>query len=653
MQIKLAKSAGFCFGVKRAVDIAIKESTEREKLYSLGSIIHNQAVIDKLSKNGLITVDSVDEIEDNSCVIIRAHGVAQSIYQQLDDKCCTVIDATCPFVSKIHNIVKRQNQDGDDIIILGKADHPEVLGISGWCHDAKILQDEKNVLNFVQNDENDSRKKVTIVGQTTLNRENWNFSVNILKKLYTNAKIFDTICSATDERQEEARQLAFECDFVVVIGDKHSSNTQKLFEICSEICKSTVCVQNANELSDIIKEYKDIQKFSMIGITAGASTPACIIKEVISVMSETTMFEMNGNFEELLEQSLKTLNNGDKVTGVITQIGQTEIQVDLGVKQSGFISTDEFSDDPTYKVEDNYKVGDEIEAIVVRVNDADGFITLSKKRIDAARGWETVEAAKENKTVLEGVVVEENKGGVVAVTAGVRVFIPASQTGLAKDVPMSEIMKKKVSFYVTEINRQRRRVVGSVRAVLNEERKAQADKVWEGIEVGASYKGTVKSLTSYGAFVDIGGVDGMVHISELSWARVKHPSEVIAVGDEVEVYVLSADKETRKISLGHKKASENPWTMFTTNNQIDDVVTVKILKFMPFGAFAEIIPGVDGLIHISQIADRRIAKPEEALEIGQTVDVLITDIDMDKKKVSLSIRALLDGDTGAEEADAE
>ena len=426
---------------------------------------------------------------------------------------------------------------------------------------------------------------------------------------------------------------------MVVIGDKKSSNTKRLYEISASLCPRVLYIEDAAELrkSDI-----EALRGLTVGITAGASTPARIIKEVSNnMMSAETKIEMNEDFAAMLEESFKTLNNGEKVTGTVIAVSPTDVQVDLGVKHTAYIPVSELSDDPAYKVEDHVKPGDEIEAVVVRVNDMEGTVTLSKKRVDQLKGWESIEAAKEEHTAVEGTIIEENRGGVVAIAFGVRVFIPASQTGVPKEESMAQLLKTKQTFYITEINRQRKRVVGSIRQVTQEVRKAAAEKVWETIEVGSEYEGTVKSLTSYGAFVDIGGVDGMIHISELSWGRIKHPSEVVSIGDHVNVYVIALDKENKKISLGYKRQEDNPWNIFTTNFQVGDTATVKILKFMPFGAFAEIVPGVDGLIHISQISDHRIAKAEEALTVGQEVEAKIIDINDEKKKVSLSIRALL------------
>ena len=639
--VTVAQSAGFCFGVRRAVDLAEREAAKHHVIYSYGEIIHNTHEIERLARLGVRTAEHIEDIPDGAAVLIRAHGVTRAVYDAFAAKGCTVYDATCPFVAKIHRIVEAESKAGRHIIILGSKNHPEVLGIAGWCQNAAVYETSEQLLSALDAGNLPPDTPVSVVGQTTLNRASWNISVKILKKRYTNCKIFDTICNATDERQTEARSLAGRSDCMVVIGDKKSSNTKRLYEISASLCPHVLYIEDATELgtSDI-----EALRGLTVGITAGASTPAWIIKEVSNnMMSAETKVEMNEDFAAMLEESFKTLNNGDKVTGTVIAVSPTEVQVDLGVKHTAYIPVSELSDDPAYKVEDHVKPGDEIEAVVVRVNDMEGTVALSKKRVDQLKGWETIEAAKEAHTPVEGTIIEENRGGIVATAHGVRVFIPASQTGVPKDESMAALLKTKQTFYITEINRQRKRVVGSIRQVLQEARKAAAEKVWETIEVGSEYEGTVKSLTSYGAFVDIGGVDGMIHISELSWGRIKHPSEVVSIGDHVNVYVIALDKENKKISLGYKRQEDNPWNIFTTNFQVGDTATVKILKFMPFGAFAEIVPGVDGLIHISQIADHRIAKAEEALTIGQELEAKIIDINDEKKKVSLSIRALLDG----------
>ena len=636
MKMILAKSAGFCYGVKRAVELAEQAAAQGEPCVMLGYIIHNSDVVRRLAEQGVYVVERPEEVPQGSGVIIRSHGESRETYRRLEERGARILDATCPNVTRIHQIVARAEEQGRQPVIIGTPDHPEVTAIAGWCRHPVVLAGEEDLEHWLSQDPERRKKPLTFVSQTTSTRKIWDGCVKKAKKECTNPEFFDTICGATSKRQEEAHQLAAQCDKMVVIGDGKSSNTKRLAEICRESCPDVQLIERASDL-----DLSRLAQAEVVGITAGASTPAWIIKEVCDKMSEEIM-EIEKSFAELLEESIKTLNTGDKVTGTVVAITPTEIQVDLGTKHAGYIPVSELTDDPTAKVEDLVKVGDEIETFVVRVNDQEGVVTLSKKRLDVVKGWEEIETARENETVVEGVVTEDNKGGVVVSVKGIRVFVPASQTGLPRETPMNTLLKQKVRLVITEVNRARRRVVGSISKVLRAERAAAAEKVWAEIEDGKHYTGTVKSLTSYGAFVDIGGVDGMVHISELSWSRIKHPSEVVKVGDTVDVYVISFDTEKKKISLGMKDRSQDPWTVFTTTYQVGDTANVRVVKLMPFGAFAEVVPGVDGLIHISQIADHRIEKPGDVLAEGDKVDVKITDVDMENKKVSLSIRALLE-----------
>ena len=642
--VTVAKTAGFCFGVQRAVDMAEKACQQYGCIWALGDIIHNAHEVGRLEKLGVHKAEDVADIPDGVPVLIRAHGVPERVVQQLEQKGCRIVDATCPFVGKIHRIVREESEQGRRIIVIGSRNHPEVVGIQGWCGTSEVYETPEELRAALEkigkNGENLQKIPVSVVAQTTINREIFDICGKIIKKQCTNAKIFGTICNATDERQAEARLLAGKSDIMIVIGDRKSSNTKRLYEISTSLCDHVLYIEDATGLTG--NEIQGMEQ-PFIGITAGASTPAWIIKEVRNIMSEETRIETGSeDFAAMLEESFKTLNTGDKVTGTVLKITPNEVHVDLGVKHAAYIPTHELSDDPSFNAEESIHVGDDIEAVVVRVNDAEGTIVLSKKRVDQMKGWESIEDAKENKTIIEGKVNEENKGGVVANAFGIRVFIPASQTGIPKGQPLSQLVGQTARFRITEINRQRKRVVGSIRQIQQEARKAAAEQIWNTIEIGNEYDGTVKSLTSYGAFVDIGGVDGMVHISELSWGRIKHPSEVVSVGDKVKVFVIGLDKENKKISLGYKREEDNPWNVFKSKYDIGSVAEVKILKFMPFGAFAEIVPGVDGLIHISQIADHRIAKPEDELEVGQVVEAKIIDINDEKKKVSLSIRALLE-----------
>ena len=638
MKVTLAKTAGFCFGVDRAVSLVEEAVAAGKRVSTLGPIIHNRHVMDHFAAEGVRELSEPEEAAAGTTVVIRSHGVSRDVYERLSRRGVEIVDATCPFVKRIHKLVIRAEAQGRIPVIIGTPTHPEVQAIAGWCAHPHVFEGPEALKNWLREDPSRAHLPLTLVSQTTSTQNLWESCKKIIKKQYTNSEIFDTICEATENRQKEAGELARCCDAMVIVGDPMSSNTKRLAMICRQFCEDVWLVEDAGGL--------DVSHFSCIGsvgITAGASTPAWIIKEVNNIMSEEIKVEtaQEENFAELLEQSIKTLNNGDKVTGIVTAIGATEIQVDLGTKHAGYIPVDDFSSDPSVKPEDVLKVGDEIEVLVVHVNDSEGTARLSKKRLEAGKAWEEIEAAAESKAVVEGLITEENKGGIVANVKGIRVFIPASQTGVPKGGDLSALVKTTVQMKITEVNRARRRVVGSIRAVTNELRKAAQEKIWAEIEVGKKYHGVVKSLTSYGAFVDIGGVDGMVHVSELSWNRIKNPAEVVKVGDEIEVFVISYDPEKKKISLGYKTPETNPWNIFMTQFHVGDVAKVKIVKLMTFGAFAEIIPGVDGLIHISQIADRRIGKPEDVLSEGMEVDAKIIDIDAENKRISLSIRALL------------
>ena len=640
MNVTVAKSAGFCFGVSRAVELVEHSAGQGGRTLTLGPIIHNRHVVERFEKMGVRVIEQPEDASAGDTVIIRSHGVSRDVYKRLEAQGATIIDATCPFVKRIHKIVSQAEQEGKLPIIIGTPTHPEVEGIAGWCTRCKVFADAESLENWVREEAIPADLPVCMVSQTTSTEFLWKKCVQFAKKQFTYLQTFDTICRATECRQREASELSQRCGAMVVVGDLKSSNTGRLAMICREHCDKVFLVDNASELNlDFFRGVSDV------GITAGASTPAWIIKEVNKTMSETTNVEavQEENFAELLEQSIKTLNTGDKVVGTVTGIGNTEVQVDLGTKHAGYIPYDEVSTDSSVKPEDVLKVGDEIEVFVVRVNDQEGTVQLSKKKLDGLKVWDDMAKYVEDKTTIDAVITEENKGGLVANVKGVRVFIPASQSGIAKGGDMAAMVGKPVQLKITEVNRARRRAIGSIRAVNAEARKAAQEKIWSEIEVGKKYHGTVKSLTSYGAFVDIGGVDGMVHVSELSWNRIKTPADVVKVGDEIDVYVISFDPEKHKISLGYKTDEMNPWNQFMSKYSVGDVVEAKIVKLMTFGAFAEILPGVDGLIHISQISDRRIGKPEDVLSEGQVVQVKITDI-AENKRISLSIRALLEQD---------
>lgn len=667
MPLTVAKTAGFCFGVRRAVDTVYEQlerisSTSSPKLFTLGEIIHNAQVVEELDSLGAVAVDSLEkllELEEQLSqqnrpyipVIIRSHGVPKKVYEALDSRSIPYIDATCPNVKRIQKIVEEQ-PEGTLVLIAGDAVHPEIQGIIGHCNVTCVtFTSAKELAEFTENHANLSKMNSVMVAQTTFNTSEWQKCVETAKNLYTNLKIFDTICKATLMRQTEAAQLAEVSDIMIVIGGRHSSNTQKLSDICSRFTK-TIWVETARELlsgqADVVCQ---IDAGSRVGVTAGASTPVRIIKEVQKTMSEI-LKEEEMSFEEMLNQSFKSTYTGEKVKGIVTGIAPNEITVDIGTKHTGYVPLSELTNDPSLSTEDIVKKGDEIELVVLRVNDVEGTVMLSKKRLDAQAGFEKVMAAAGTGEVLSGTVTDVVKGGILAVTEGVKVFIPASLSGVSKNEPLEQLLKQKVDFVIREVNEKRHRAVGSIKDVLKEQKKVLEDKFWSEVEVGKRYQGVVKSITSYGAFVDLGGVDGMVHISELSWLRIKHPSDVVKVGDVLDVYVKDIDVENKKISLGYKKTEDNPWEVLKRDYEVGSVVTAKVVSMTAFGAFAQIIPGVDGLIHISQISNERINKPQDVLTIGQEVQVQITDIDFEKKRVSLSMKALLEDNAQEESAEA-
>ena len=666
MTIHVAQTAGLCHGVSRALRLCTEAAAQRP-VCVLGALIHNKREVARLAWLGVMTAETVKEIPPDATVVIRAHGISPEIRAALVGR--EIVDATCPDVARIHAIAVEAYAEGRALVICGEPGHPEVAGYRGChsgamvCPDTEALAELLNLWSQENNNMTDGceavaksiRSSVTLVAQTTWEPALYDQCVNMIKKECTSARIFDTICGTTARRQRETVQLASRCGVMLVVGDRGSSNTRRLYELAKAVQPRTYWIEGRDEVSP--DWFLDAEH---IGITAGASTPAWIIEEVCSFMEETKVTgveepeipaaqaeppaqvlpEAEASFEQMLEDSIKTLNSGDKVTGTVISITPTEIQVDLGTKQAAYIAVDELSYDENYDVAEHIKVGDEITTFVVRVNDAEGMVSLSKKRLDTVKAWEDVELAVENQAVMEGTVTEQNKGGVVVSVRGVRVFVPASATGVPRDGDLSVLIGKKVPLRIMEVNR--RRAVGSIRAAAGEARRANADAVWSGIEAGKKYKGTVRSVMNYGAFVDIGGVDGMVHVSELSWNRNVKPGELVKPGDEIDVYVISFDAEKRKISLGHKDPGKNPWTVFTGGYAIGQTASVRIRSLMPFGAFAEICPGVDGLIHISQLSTQRVIRAGDVVSVGQQVDVKITEIDHERKKVSLSIRALLE-----------
>ena len=671
-EVIVAQNAGFCFGVARATAAVEKEMAERvpgERIYTLGRLIHNETYNRRLEAGG-VRVAAVEDIpalassataESPVKVFVRAHGMTAET-EALLARCAaenvhfSFVDCTCSYVKKIHRIAAEQwaetqreeaeGKDGRFLIVLGSDVHPEVIGFLSRFKGKKFVFSEAQALEAAIAGgvfHEDCAKQPILLAQTTQNLAEWEKIKKVVKRDFKNPLIFDTICSVTESRQKEAADLAHECDLMVVIGGRDSSNSAKLYTICKSICADTVWVEQAEDLQNKIPF-----SCNKAGVVAGASTPHDIIEEVSNKMSEQIL---NENFAEMLEESLKTLNTGDTVVGTITAINAGEIQLDLGAKVTGVIKQAQITDDPSASLEEMFKIGDEVEAFVIRVSDVEGFAELSKKRVDSDKNWQKVVEACETKENVEGKVVAANKGGVEVVVYNNKVFVPARFTGIPRGEDFAVLVGQTVTLRVIEI-REGKKAKGSISAVQAEERRAREKAFWETIEEGMVFTGKVKSLTSYGAFVDLGGVDGMVHASELTWKRISDPSKVVSVGDELTVYVKKLNVEDKRISLSCKTAETNPWYIFTNQYAVGDVASVKIVSLMPFGAFAEIVENVDGLIHISQIAEHKIGKPEDVLQVGQVVDVKIIDIDNEKQKGSLSIRALIEEAKALIEAEA-
>lgn len=623
MEIILAESAGFCFGVKRAIDCVYKELKE-EKVYTYGPIIHNKNVTNDLKNRG---VDILEKLEKNidGKVIIRSHGVPPEVYDFFKENKIEYLDCTCPYVTKIHKIVKKSFQEGRNIIIIGNKEHPEIIGINGQCNYTALVAnslDEFLKINF------DKNKKYSLVFQTTYDTT---ISIKIIENIPKNMDIIvsDTVCNATNDRQKEAIEIAKIVDYMIILGDNSSSNTQKLYGICKKICNNTFLCETIQDL-----QLNNFSKNVKIGITAGASTPPEIIKEALNKMNEME----NLSFEEMLNQSFKTLRNGEIVTGTVIRVTENEVFVNLGYKSDGIIEKSEFSSESNIDLKSEVKVGDELEVFVIKVNDGDGNVLLSRKRLEMSKMYDQFEDAFNNQTILKGTIVDIIKGGLIANINNVKIFVPSSQISNKFVKDLNEFKGKEFNFNIIEFNKQKRRVIAGRKKIIQDEENALKEKVYSKLKVGDKVEGKVSRIVDFGVFVDLGGIDGLVHISQLSWGRVENINDIIKVGDKVNVTVLEADKEKNKISLSLKDSSNNPWNFVDDKYKVNDIIEGKVVRFVPFGVFISIENGVDGLVHISQISNEHIEKPEEVLSVGQIVKAKVIEVSKENKKINLSIK---------------
>lgn len=635
MKIIIAEHAGFCFGVKNAIRIVEELIDKGEKAYTLGPIIHNPQEVERLKSIG-ITPATLEEIDEGN-LIIRTHGVGPSLIEQARSKGLNVIDATCPFVKKVQKIAMDMCEKGYMVIIIGDPHHPEVEGIKSWCTgEAKVIEDENDADNFYTN------KKVAVVVQTTQTEENVEKIMEKLRPKLNIAAFFDTRCNATQRRQRAAEAVARKADVMLVVGGRDSSNTKKLAQVCQNVGARVYHIETAEEI-----QRSWFNDTDTVGITAGASTPDWIIKEVISKMDEISR-DINNRAEENAgeggmpyEATFTDFKEDTVVEGTVVKITPNEVLVNVGYKSDGIIPLNELSNMPFESPGEIVKVGDKIKVYILKMEDKEGNLILSKKRADAVEAWKSIEKAFNNKEDIEGIVTEAVKGGLLANINGIRGFIPASHADIRYVPDLNIYVGKKLKLKILEIEKNRNRVVLSHKLVLEEEKEKQKEKTWATIEEGQVIKGVVRRLTNFGAFVDIGGVDGLIHISDLSWQKIKHPSEVLKENQEVEVKVLKVDRERGRISLGLKQVMPDPWDNVDERYKVGSVVEGKVVNLVNFGAFVEVEPGIEGLVHISQISRERIPTPADKLKVGDTVRVKIMDINSKDRKMSLSIKEAL------------
>ncbi|MGN0506037.1 MAG: bifunctional 4-hydroxy-3-methylbut-2-enyl diphosphate reductase/30S ribosomal protein S1 [Lachnospiraceae bacterium] len=635
MEVKVAKSAGFCFGVKRAMELVLKQQALGKQVYTYGPLIHNEEVVNSLAKQGVCVVNSKEEWEGKTpgTLIIRSHGVSREIYEQMKSSAHEVLDATCPFVKKIHRIVEQESSGGRRIVVIGNEKHPEVQGILGWCNSpAIVIENEEMAENLGLN----TQEKLCVVAQTTFNSKKFQDLVEIIAKKGYDILVLSTICSATEERQSETRSLAAESDAMIVIGGAHSSNTRKLYEISKQQCVNTYFIQKLTDL-----DLTSFKSFRSVGITAGASTPNNIIKEVHTSMSELS-------FDQLLEESFKTIHNGEVVEGTVIRVKEDEIVLNIGYKADGIITRSEYTNTPNVDLTTVVKEGDKMQAKVLKVNDGEGQVLLTYKRLAAEKGSKRLEEAFNNKEVLTAPVSAVLEGGLSVIVDETRVFIPASLVSDTYEKDLSKYKDQEIEFVISEFNPKRRRIIGDRKQLLLAKKAELQKELFERIHVGDVVEGTVKNVTDFGVFIDLGGVDGLLHISEMSWGRVENPKKVFKTGDSVRAFIKDISGE--KVALSLKFEDQNPWANAETDYAVGNVVTGKVARMTDFGAFVELVPGVDALLHVSQISRNHVDKPADVLKIGQEITAKIVDFNLADKKISLSMKAL---ETPAEEPAAE
>ncbi len=628
MKIYIADYAGFCFGVKRAIEIAentLAKSDRDEKIFSMGPLVHNSQVVEDFSKKGLNVLENMDEINQGK-IIIRSHGISGILQNKLQDLNIELIDCTCPYVKSVQNKAKNYYEKGYKIVIIGDKNHPEVIGINGWCNNEGIIVNSEEEANNMHNYE-----KICILSQTTNTQEKFQKLSSIISQKGKEVKVFNTICNATNQRQTACEELAKKVEAMIVIGGYHSSNTNKLVEISKKHCENVYHIETYKELP-----LEEVSKFNTIGITAGASTPNWIIEEVVDKLENVN----NNNIMEAIESSLKKISRGEIVKGKIISISEDEIIVNINYKSDGIIPKEEISNDPNFNHKSIFKEGDEIEVYILKLDDGEGNVILSRKRVETIKAWDKLEKLYRSNEIIECKVVDIVKAGLAVFVEEVKGFIPISHISTKYVEDLSKYKNKILKAKIIELDRKRNRVILSSKEAEKEMTIQKRKELWNSLEIGNTVEGEVKKIADFGVFVDIGGLDGLIHISDLSWQRIEHPSHVLSVGDKVKVQILELDKKKNRIALGLKQTQPKPWDVFIQNNKLGDVVSGEVVKIVNYGAFIRLEEGVEGLVHISQISTERINSPSDKLKIGDVVQVKIIDIDEKGQKIGLSLKAI-------------
>lgn len=636
MEIIIAENAGFCFGVKRAIKLAEKTLNSVEKAYSHGELIHNPQVVKKFSDKGLKTISEFKN-QQSGTVVLRSHGTHPSIKKEIELSGHKYVDCTCPVLLSMYRRIEKKIKDGYEIIIIGNNEHPEIKAMIGYCGEKYCVINSVEEANLIKN-----KKNLYIISQTTNLVEKFSKISDIIYSNNDNVIIENTICDATTDRQVSCEQLSKKVDCMIVIGGYNSSNTNKLYEIAKDFCNVVYRIETLSDLP-----LSEVVKYKKIGLTAGASTPDWLIEEVVEGME---MFSKD-EFMEQIEGSIKRIYPREVVKGTIIYVTDTEVMVNIGYRSDGIIKLDELSADSTKKPKDLFKEGQEIDVYVIKLDDGEGNVVLSTRRVESLKNWTNLVEKFNNKELVTAEILKEVKGGLLASVDGINAFIPGSHitTKFVKD--LTQYIGQTIECEIISVDDKKKKVVVSRKTIEEKELNEKLDAAWSKLNVGDIVKGTVRKLTDFGAFINLGDLDGLVHVSDISWNRIKYPSDILTVGDEVEVTVLKLNREKNRISLGLKQLLKKPFELFLENNKIGDVVEGTVVNLVDFGVFVKLNEGVEGLVHISQISYEHIEKSSDVYNIGDVVTVKITGIDEENQKISLSIKELLEKPEVVEEVE--